>query len=81
MTMGFLAPGQTVERDTPTSALRQAAEQYGYANLFRACDARRPWRPRVVDGNGARLFAAPTAIGVQTATVVGPQGETQPSGD
>ncbi|MCG5259587.1 type VI secretion system Vgr family protein, partial [Cupriavidus gilardii] len=81
MTMGFLAPGHTVERDTPTASLRQAAEQYGYANLFRACDARRPWRPRVVDGNGARLFAAPTAIGVQTATVVGPQGETQPSGD
>jgi len=81
MTMGFLAPGHTVERDTPTASLRQSAEQYGYANLFRACDARRPWRPRVVDGNGARLFAAPTALGVQTATVVGPQGETQPGGD
>lgn len=81
MTFGFLAVRVDVERDEPARSLIDAARQHGYANVFRACDASRPWRPRVVDANGARLFAAPTSIGVQTATVVGPDGETTPRGD
>ncbi|MBY4897536.1 type VI secretion system Vgr family protein [Cupriavidus sp. AU9028] len=81
MTFGFLAGTEESQRDRPTGALLEAARKFGYANAFRACDARRPWRPRVVDASGARLFAAATAIGVQTATVVGPEGETAPRGD
>ncbi|MGY8526894.1 type VI secretion system Vgr family protein [Paracidovorax citrulli] len=81
MTFGFLATGADVERDEPARYLIDAAREHGYANVFRACDARHLWRPRVVDASRARLFAAPTAIGVQTASVVGPDGETAPRGD
>ena len=49
----------------------QAAET-GYANRFEACRGAVPWR--------ARHIAKPTAMGVQTATVVGPSGSTSPSG-
>jgi len=39
-----------------------------------------PWRPVLVDEAGMRLNARPTAPGTLTATVVGPAGQTRPSG-
>lgn len=79
-TLGFLGERAPVERAVPTAGLLAAAHRQGYANTFRAVDARRPWRPRVTDASGARLYAGPTVSGVHTATVVGPNGESRPSG-
>ncbi|MFN4325619.1 MAG: type VI secretion system Vgr family protein [Azonexus sp.] len=52
----------------------------GYANAFTALAADTPWRPRLVDDTGARLNPRPTAPGPMSAIVVGPDGETTPSG-
>lgn len=60
--------------------LRRQAQATGYANHFEAQRAHVPWRPLQADGTGARLNPKPTAPDFLTATVVGPQGETQPRG-
>jgi type VI secretion system secreted protein VgrG len=39
-----------------------------------------PWRPLLSDATGQRLNPRPSAIGAQTAIVVGPEGQTSPSG-
>jgi uncharacterized protein involved in type VI secretion and phage assembly len=49
----------------------QAAET-GYANRFEACRRAIPWRPAFIK--------KPTALGLQTAIVVGPAGNTTPNG-
>lgn len=49
----------------------------GYANSFKAVPRQQPWRPTLEDGTGQRLNPVPTALGAQTAVVVGPQGESQ----
>jgi type VI secretion system secreted protein VgrG len=49
----------------------QAAET-GYANRFEACRRAIPWRPAYIK--------KPTALGLQTAIVVGPTGNTTPNG-
>ncbi|HLO95064.1 MAG TPA: contractile injection system protein, VgrG/Pvc8 family, partial [Burkholderiaceae bacterium] len=49
----------------------QAADT-GYANRFEACRRAIPWRPLYVK--------KPTALGQQTAIVVGPEGNTRPNG-
>jgi type VI secretion system secreted protein VgrG len=52
--------------------LRQQAAATGYANRFEACRRAIPWRPLHTP--------KPTALGMQTATVVGPDGSTSPNG-
>lgn len=59
----------TLEHDPALSA--QAA-QLGYANRFEALRRLIPWRPLPA--------TAPTALGAQTAVVVGPDGSTTPQG-
>lgn len=56
--------------DDPELAVQAA--QTGYANRFEACRIAIPWRPLHI--------AKPTAMGVQTALVVGPSGNTSPNG-
>lgn len=60
--------------------LIQLAAQSGYANSFAALHAETPWRARLVDDTGARLNPRPTAPGPMSAIVVGPDGETTPTG-
>ncbi|WP_334011694.1 type VI secretion system Vgr family protein [Burkholderia cepacia] len=50
----------------------------GYANRFTGVPREQVWRPTLEDGTGQRLNPVPTALGAQSAIVVGPQGETQP---
>jgi type VI secretion system VgrG family protein len=59
-------------------ALWRQAEATGYAQHFEAVARELPWRPALEDGHGQRLNPRPTAPGVQTALVVGPEGETSP---
>ncbi|NML14943.1 type VI secretion system Vgr family protein [Azohydromonas caseinilytica] len=55
------------------------AAQRGYACGFEAIRADKPWRPLLLDADGARVFAKPEP-GLLLATVVGPDGSTQPRG-
>lgn len=57
-------------------ALWERAKTIGYAQHFDAIASDHPWRPALDDGHGLRLNPRPTAPGVQTAIVVGPEGET-----
>ncbi|MGE0113165.1 type VI secretion system Vgr family protein, partial [Aquabacterium sp.] len=72
--------------DTPsdiaidTQALRERAARTGYACQFQALRRKVPWRPVLLDDTGARPRPRPTALGPQTAIVVGPQGQTSPQG-
>jgi type VI secretion system secreted protein VgrG len=66
--------------DTDTQALRERAARTGYACQFRALRRKVPWRPVLLDDTGARPRPRPTALGPQTAIVVGPQGQTSPQG-
>ncbi|PLK46916.1 type VI secretion system Vgr family protein, partial [Uliginosibacterium sp. TH139] len=59
-------------------ALLTPARSRGYANQFEAQRVHVPWRPALLDGTGGRINPRPTAMGPQTATVVGPNGETTP---
>jgi type VI secretion system secreted protein VgrG len=52
----------------------------GYANHFDMVPAALPWRPVLADGSGTRLHPRPTALGSQTAIVVGADGQSQPNG-
>jgi Rhs element Vgr protein len=52
----------------------------GYANHFEMLDAALPWRPVLEDGTGTRRNPRTTAMGSQSAIVVGAGGEGQPSG-
>ena len=58
----------------------EAARQHGYANRFDAIRLDVPWRPMLVDDTGARFNPKPTALGPQSAIVVGPNDETTPQG-
>jgi type VI secretion system secreted protein VgrG len=62
-------PLDAIARDP---ALRAQAERSGHANRFECLPATTPWRP-------LRPSAA-TALGLQTALVVGPDGSAQPRG-
>lgn len=64
----------------PQAQSLAAAKALGYANSFSAVHVERPWRPVLAAADGARLHAKPTASGVHSAIVVGPSGETSPSG-
>ena len=63
-----------------TQALISQARQSGFANQFQAVRRIIPWRPVLMDETGQRPRPRPTARGVQTAIVVGPEGRTQPQG-
>ena len=65
---------------TDTQALREGAARTGYACQFEALRRKVPWRPVLLDDTGARPRPRPTALGPQTAIVVGPQGQTSPQG-
>lgn len=69
--------GADAQADTELLAL---AREHGYANRFEAIRADVPWRPLLADETGARPNPRPTAFGVQSAVVVGPGGESSPSG-
>lgn len=61
-------------------ALLSAAHANGYANRFTAIRGDIVWRPALVDGTGLLLNPKPTALGSQTAIVVGPDGSTANAG-
>ncbi|MBS1130014.1 MAG: Rhs element Vgr protein [Proteobacteria bacterium] len=63
----------------PTELLKLAVER-GYGNTFDAHAANVPWRPELEDRSGARINPRPTAPGPMSAIVVGPEGQTSPSG-
>lgn len=60
--------------------VREQTRKTGYGNAFEALRAQVPWRALQTDGNGQRLNPKPTTLGPQTATVVGPQGQTSANG-
>jgi type VI secretion system secreted protein VgrG len=57
----------------------ERAVQSGYGNCFEAIPAEFPWRPQL-QGNDDGNNAKPTALGTQSAIVVGSDGNDQPSG-
>ena len=57
----------------------ERAVKSGYANYFEAIPAEVPWRPQL-PGSDGRTNAKPTALGSQTAIVIGPDGSDEPSG-
>ena len=61
--------------------LRSRAADRGYANGFEAIRASVPWRPLLADESGARTSVRPRVAGPLIATVVGPDGSTQPQGN
>jgi len=63
-----------------TKSLQQQAAQTGYACQFQALRRNVPWRAVLLDGTGLRPRPRPTALGMQTAIVVGPDGSTAASG-
>ena len=71
-TLGALPP-----EDLDPRVLKEA-NAGGYGNGFKAVPRQQVWRPTLEDGTGQRLNPVPTALGAQTAIVVGPQGESQP---
>ncbi len=69
------ADGEYLER-----ALAQARAS-GYANWFDAIVATTPWRPLHIDSDGKeRSHHRPTAMGSQSALVVGANGDTEANG-
>lgn len=56
------------------------AQNNGYANRFTAIRSDVAWRPALLDGTGLRLNPKPTALGSQTAIVVGADGSTANAG-
>ncbi|TCS32895.1 Rhs element Vgr protein [Paucimonas lemoignei] len=60
--------------------LLKQADTSGYANRFTAIRADVIWRPALLDGTGLLLNPKPTALGSQTAIVVGPDGSTANAG-
>ncbi|MGY3041073.1 type VI secretion system secreted protein VgrG [Rhodanobacter sp. TND4EL1] len=65
-------------RHAVTPALWQQAGAVGYAQHFEAIARELPWRCGLEDEHGLRLNPRPTVPGVQTAIVVGPEGEISP---
>ncbi len=55
------------------------AQRSGYANCFEALPHDVPWRPQL-DGSEGRAHPRPTAMGAQSAIVVGPDGSDTPTG-
>jgi uncharacterized protein involved in type VI secretion and phage assembly len=60
--------------------LLDQAKESSYANRFTAIRAHIKWRPMLDDGTGALMNPKPTALGPQTAIVVGADGSTADAG-
>ncbi|MFT3734547.1 MAG: type VI secretion system Vgr family protein [Rhodocyclaceae bacterium] len=58
------------------ATLLAGARARGYANQFEAQRIAIPWRPALEDDTGLRINPRPNAPGMQTAIVVGAEGET-----
>lgn len=63
--------------DSSWAEVLASAEKVGYANAFTAVPRELPWRPVLHDGTGALLNPRPTALGYQSALVVGEAGAAQ----
>ncbi|MBK1714352.1 hypothetical protein CKO43_16390, partial [Rubrivivax gelatinosus] len=61
--------------DWVPAPVRAQAAASGYGNAFEALRANVPWRPWRWDDSGVLLNPRPQAPGLQTATVVGPEGD------
>jgi len=70
---------QTRELPEDFSTTVEKASASGYANSFAALAANVPWRPAHHGGEG-RQHAKPTALGSQSAIVVGEDGQDMPQG-
>lgn len=82
--MGAVDGSGVAPADVPsaidTEAMRQQAARSGHACHFQAVRREVPWRTVLMDGTGQRPRPRPTALGPQTAIVVGPDGHTVPQG-
>jgi type VI secretion system secreted protein VgrG len=65
---------------TDYTPLFTQAQKTGYANQFTSLKTSLPWRPALLSEDGTPLHPPPLAAGLHSALVVGPQGETSPSG-
>ena len=63
-----------------TEPLHDHADRTGFACQFQAVRRDVPWRAVLLDDTGLRPRPRPTALGPQTAIVVGPEGNEQASG-
>ena len=63
-----------------TQPLHDHAERTGFACHFQAVRRDVPWRPVLLDDTGLRPRPRPTALGPQTAIVVGPDAQVSPQG-
>ncbi len=72
------AQTRDLPEDFPTTVEKASAS--GYANSFAALAADVPWRPAHYGGEG-RQHSKPTALGSQSAIVVGENGQDLPQGD
>ena len=63
-----------------SAEVRTQAVATGYGNAFQAIRASVPWRPALTNDAGQRLNPKPTVDGPLTATVVGADGNSSPSG-
>lgn len=66
--------------DVDRQALHHQASQSGFGCQFQALRRDVPWRAVLMDGTGLRPRPRPTALGPQTAIVVGPEGGINASG-
>ncbi|WP_058086966.1 type VI secretion system Vgr family protein [Aquabacterium parvum] len=72
--------GNSIHKELNTEPLHTHAERTGFACQFQAVRRDVPWRPVLMDDTGLRPRPRPTALGPQTAIVVGPDGSEHPSG-
>jgi type VI secretion system VgrG family protein len=79
---GSSRPGVALLAELPgvDAALASQAAERGYANRFEAIAAATPWRPLLPGADATRLAPRPRIPGPLAATVVGPDGRTEPQG-
>jgi len=68
------------QQPVDTSSLHKQSAQTGFACQFQALRRNVPWRAVLLDDTGLRPRPRPTALGPQTAIVVGSDGSTAPNG-
>ena len=68
-------PEHATTDQTTAAALWRQARATGYACAFQALRRNVPWRPVLLDDTGLHPRPRPTALGLQTAIVVGPDGQ------
>ncbi|MBC7683953.1 MAG: type VI secretion system tip protein VgrG [Bdellovibrionales bacterium] len=72
---------ETLQGDVPDdfALVIAQARKTGYANCFEAVAADVVWRPQL-PGSSGRYHPRPTALGAQSAIVIGPDGSDRPNG-